>query len=94
MARKHISSGTAVTLVEAGGRPVYVKSVLGFSDHVNDITVQITDRFGAFFAEPFPIPGESGHGGVVQINEVVYGPCTIEVAGTGAKGTVYYSEVR
>ena len=98
MARKHISTGDTVTLVEKGGRPVFVTCAFVFTDHVNDATIQMNDKEGPLFAMPLPVPGESGHGGFVDLNEPMYASdkqrATITLGGTGAKGTVFYKIIR
>jgi hypothetical protein len=98
MARKHIQSGDTVTLVEAGGRPVFVDAAFVFTDHVNDAALQVTDRDGPLFSKPLPIPGETGHGGFVDLSEPMYPnentPITVTLTGTGAQGTVFYKVIR
>jgi hypothetical protein len=94
MARLHVSTGESKTLVKDGERPVFIKNIVVFTDHTNDASIQINDKNGPFFAQPFPVPGETGHGGVVTINEPVYGPATVSVLGTGASATVFYQDIR
>jgi len=94
MARVHISTGDTATLVKAGGKPVFVTAAFIFTDHVNDAALQINDKNGPLFAKPIPIPGETGHGGFVSLNEDIHAsesqPATVTLTGTGAKGTVFY----
>ena len=98
MARLHISTGDTVTLVKKGDKPVYICAAFVFTDHVNDATLQIEDKGGPLFAMPLPIPGETGHGGFVDLNEPAYADSntavTITLGGTGAKGTVFYKRIQ
>lgn len=77
-------------MVEQGSRPVYIRGWHTSSDHVNDVTLTITDRDGPVTAQGgFKQPGEQGYGGNNQLNEMVHGPCTATLAGTGATAVIF-----
>lgn len=94
MPRIHIEPGVPTTLVETGDKPIWLKTIMIFTDHVNDASAQVIDRDGPVFAQPLPVAGEAGHGGVSQINEKLNGPASAYLSGTGAKATIYYSNVK